>query len=166
MIVLVREKLGKLLENFSRFVVKIINFMRFLWNLWCQGLPLMVGRSTLISSLRLKSIININKCPSLIIVFIFHHWEFLLFPSCAVKLSRGEFWEGKRGKNSNSVQYYNQNTHNLFILSFSRMYSLSLTQSYFPLRPLIRHSVSIFSIKTYNIDGQFCVALYFASSIF
>lgn len=125
MIVLVREKLGKLLENFSRFVVKIINFMRFLWNLWCQGLPLMVGRSTLISSLRLKSIININKCPSLIIVFIFHHWEFLFFPSCAVKLSRGEFCEEKRGKNSNSVQYYNQNTHNLFILSFSRMSSLS-----------------------------------------
>lgn len=127
MTVLVREKLGKLLENFSRIVVKIINFLGFLWKFWCQGLPLMVGRLTSTRSLRLESIININKCPSLVIVFIFHHWEFFFPFLCSQAVSR-QMSRKKMRKNSNSVQFYNQNTHNLFILSFSRSRTHSLNR--------------------------------------
>jgi hypothetical protein len=121
---------------------------------------------------------KINHCLQQvsIISHCFHFPSLRAFLSlCSQAVSRHfeKDEEKKRGKNKASTAILCCtiiNIHITYLFSLSLMCSVSLslsallTQSYFPLRPLIRHSVSIFSIKTYNIDGQFCEAT--SSTIF
>jgi len=121
-------------------VVKIINFLRFFWKLWCQGLSWKGRRSTFIPSLRLKSIITFNKCPSLVIVFIFHHWElfFVLSQSSCLEA----FWEGwrikKRGKKVASTAILCCTIINIHI---TYLFSLSLMCCSVSLTLCLTHSI-------------------------